>query len=60
VPVIDERYDILVDRRAWFEPTWQSLLRFCQTTAFREHAAALAGYTIDDQFRVHFNAADLG
>ena len=60
VPVIDERYDVLVDRRAWFEPTWQSLLRFCQTTAFREHAADLAGYSIDDQFRVHFNAADQG
>ena len=58
VPVIDERYDILVDRREWFEPTWQSLLRFCQTAAFREHAADLAGYSIDDQFRVHFNAAD--
>jgi molybdate-binding protein len=60
VPVIDERYDILVDRREWFEPTWQSLFRFCQTTAFREHAADLAGYGIDDQFRVHFNAAKPG
>jgi excisionase family DNA binding protein len=60
VPVIDERYDILVDRREWFEPTWQSLFRFCQTTAFREHAADLAGYGIDDLFRVHFNAAEPG
>jgi len=58
VPVIDERYDILVDRRAWFEPTWQSLIRFCQTPEFREHAQVLAGYNIDDQFRIHFNGAD--
>jgi len=57
VPVIDERYDLLVDRREWFEPTWQSLLRFCQTSEFRERLAGLAGYNIDGQFRVHFNGA---
>jgi len=48
----------LVDRREWFEPTWQTLLRFCQTPAFREHAQALAGYDIGDQFRIHFNGAE--
>ncbi|MDH3221588.1 MAG: helix-turn-helix transcriptional regulator [Gammaproteobacteria bacterium] len=58
VPVIDERFDILVDRRAWFEPTWQALIRFCQTPAFREHARVLAGYDIGDQFRIHFNGAE--
>ena len=57
VPVVDERFDILVDRRAWFEPTWQSLLDFCRTDEFREYAAGLAGYDISDQFRVHFNGA---
>lgn len=57
VPVIDERYDILIDRRAWFEPTWQALLAFCRTPAFHEHAAGLAGYNIEQQFKVHFNSA---
>ncbi len=55
VPVVDERFDILVDRRAWFEPTWQSLLEFCRGDEFRDYAAGLAGYDIGGQFRVHFN-----
>lgn len=57
VPVIDERYDILVERREWFSETWQSLLKFCQTPAFHGHARELAGYDIDAQFQVHFNGA---
>ena len=57
VPVIDERYDILIDRREWFSATWQSLLKFCQTPAFQGHAGELAGYDIGAQFQVHFNGA---
>ena len=55
VAVIDERYDILVQRQAWFEPTWQSLVEFCRLPEFSRHAAELAGYDVDGQFRVHFN-----
>ncbi len=57
VPLVDERYDLLVDRRAWFEPTWQALLGFCRGDEFREYAAGLAGYDIGNQFAVHFNGA---
>ena len=56
VAVIDERYDILVQRQAWFEPTWQSLVEFCRLPEFRRYAAELAGYDIDGQFCVHFNS----
>lgn len=56
VPLIDERYDILVERREWFSTTWQSLLKFCQTSTFRDHARELAGYDIEGQFQVHFNS----
>ena len=55
VPVIDEHYDILVDRHAWFEPTWQAFMRFCATPEFAGHARELAGYDIANQFRVRFN-----
>ncbi len=55
VPVIDERFDLLVERRAWFEPPWQTLLEFCRSATFREHAASLDGYAIDGRFRVRFN-----
>ena len=58
VPVIDERYDILVDRRAWFEPTWQDFITFCATAEFTSHAATLAGYDVAARFRVHFNGPD--
>ena len=58
IDVVDERYDILVQRRAWFEPTWQSLLAFCRLPEFRQHATDLAGYNIADQFRVHYNSPD--
>lgn len=56
VAVVDERYDILVQRRAWFEPTWQSLLAFCHQREFRQRAAELAGYDIGAQFRVRYNS----
>ncbi len=55
VPVVDERFDLLVERRAWFEPPWQTLLEFCRSAAFREHAASLTGYDVDGQFEVRFN-----
>jgi len=56
VAVIDERYDILVQRQAWFEPTWQSLVEFCRLPEFERHAAELAGYDVGGRFRVHFNS----
>ena len=55
VPIIRERYDLLVDRRSWFEPPMQAFLRFCETDAFRARAADLAGYDVDGFGRVHFN-----
>lgn len=56
VPVIDERYDILIDRRAWFEPTWQTFAQFCRSQDFEHHARELTGYDIGKRFDVIFNA----
>ncbi len=55
VPIVKERFDILVDRRAWFEPDWQKLLGFCHSTPFRQRAKELAGYNIEKIFTVRFN-----
>ncbi len=55
VPIVDECYDILVARRAWFEPAWQALLGFCRTAEFRDHARQLSGYNIENQFQVRYN-----
>ena len=55
VPIIQERYDLLVDRRAWFEPAWQQFWAFCQTTRFQSHARELTGYGISGLGTVHHN-----
>ncbi len=56
VPVIQERYDLLIDRRAWFEPPLQTLVDFCRSDAFHKRAKALAGYDVSGQFTVQYNA----
>ena len=50
-----ERFDILVDRRAWFEPEMQRLFAFCRTEAFAAKAAELSGYDLTGFGTVHFN-----
>lgn len=57
VPLIHERYDLLVSRRAWFEPAFQALLGFCRQPEFAEKAAELGGYDVSGFGRVHFNSA---
>lgn len=56
IPVIEERYDLLVDRRAWFEPIWQDFMQFCRSEVFENRARELTGYRVDGQFTVHFNS----
>lgn len=55
VPLVRERFDILVDRKAWFDPPLQRLHAFLETDAFRARAAEMAGYDIGGLGRVRFN-----
>jgi len=55
VPIVRERFDLLVDRAAWFDPPLQKLLRFCYSSAFRKKAAELGGYDVSGLGTVHFN-----
>ncbi len=55
VPLIKERFDLLVDRHFWFEPPMQKLLSFCAQKPFRTRAAELGGYNIPNLGHVHFN-----
>jgi len=55
VPLVRERFDLLVDRRAWFEPPLQALAAFCRTQAFADKAADSHGYDVSGFGRVHFN-----
>jgi excisionase family DNA binding protein len=55
-PQIVERFDIVVWRKAYFDPPWQKLMRFCAGETFRERARALGGYDVSQFGAVHFNA----
>jgi len=55
LPQLEERFDLLVWRQAWFEPPFQKLLGFMGSEAFRDKAAKLGGYDISNLGRVHFN-----
>ena len=54
-PLSEERFDLLVDRRAWFEPPMQKLLTFCRSTAFLARAKELDGYDVSQFGTVHYN-----
>lgn len=55
VPLIAERFDILVSRRAYFEPPLQRFVRFLNSRAFADHAATLRGYDVTEAGTVRWN-----
>lgn len=57
VPLLRERYDLLIDRAAWFDPPMQRLVGFCRSPAFQARAAIFSGYDVSGFGTVHFNAA---
>src|SRR5690606_37925769 len=56
LPTKLERFDLVVDRHAWFEPPFQRLLAFCATPAFAAKAEELGGYDLAGHGRVVWNA----
>ncbi len=57
VPIMRERFDLLVERRAWFEPPLQRFFHFCRSPAFTQKAQELKGYDISDLGQIHFNGS---
>ncbi len=55
VPLIEERFDLAVARRSWFEEPFQTFWRFCGTAEFADKARALGGYDLSGLGRVRFN-----
>lgn len=45
-PLVTERFDLLIDRRAYFTPPLQRLMAFARTLAFAEEAARMGGYDL--------------
>lgn len=56
IPLHRERYDLVIGRRDYFEPPFQSLLEFARSPRFMERAADLGGYDISGLGRVVYNA----
>lgn len=54
VPVIRERYDILVFRRTYFLPPFQAFLRFCRGERLAAKAREFGGYDLSGFETVHF------
>jgi putative molybdopterin biosynthesis protein len=54
-PLIVERFDLLVWRKAYFDPPFQKLIRFCASEAFERRAQEFCGYDIREFGTVHFN-----
>ncbi|SHG89458.1 helix-turn-helix transcriptional regulator [Marivita hallyeonensis] len=55
VPLIEERFDLLVSRRAYFEPPMQRFVRFLTSEAFKDHAGAMPGYDVSEAGTVRWN-----
>ena len=56
IPLAHERLDLIVSRRAFFEPPLQRLFEFARSKAFSDYARSLSGYDISELGRVLWNA----
>ncbi len=55
VPVVRERFDLLVWRSEWFEEPFQKFLELCWSDAFAEKVESLDGYNVGNLGLVHYN-----
>ncbi|MDD9718369.1 helix-turn-helix transcriptional regulator [Dinoroseobacter sp. PD6] len=55
VPIVEERFDLLVDRAFYFSDPFQRLLQFASTPAALEKARALGGYDVSELGTVRWN-----
>lgn len=55
VPLVEERYDLVIWRRSVFEPPVQRLLALTRSAEFRERADSLGGYDVSGVGTVHYN-----
>ena len=55
VPLIRERFDLVMERRHYFGPPIQALLAFARAPAFAARAARMGGYGVAETGAVAFN-----
>ena len=57
IPMMRERFDLLVDRWSWFEGPLQTFMAFCRTEAFRKKLGDHPGYDAEGMGTILFNGA---
>lgn len=57
VPLCQERFDLAIWRRAWFDDPLQNLFAFLHSAACAARAAEMGGYDLSGLGRVHHNGA---
>jgi|TARA_R110001592_G_scaffold330696_1_gene612981 putative molybdopterin biosynthesis protein len=57
VPMMRERFDLLIDRWSWFEEPLQVFLEFCRTDEFRKRVGEHPGYDAEGMGTILFNGA---
>ena len=55
VPLLRERYDLLLRRRDYFEPPLAALFAFARTEAFGARAARMGGYDVSGLGTTRYN-----
>lgn len=55
LPLVRERFDLVLRRRDYFEPPVQALLAFARTSAFAERARDMGGYDVSGLGTVRYN-----
>ena len=48
LPLVEERFDLLINRRAYFTEPVQTLLAFARNEPLRRKAASMGGYRLTD------------
>ncbi len=56
VPLHRERFDLVIDRQAYFEPSLQRLFALARSDEFRSKAASLGGYDVSGLGTIRWNA----
>ena len=54
LPLVEERFDLLVDRRAYFSEQVQTLLAFARSEMLEIKAAAMGGYDVSETGKVRW------
>jgi len=57
VPLVNERFDLFIWRKAYFDQPFQKFVKFCARPAFHAKAEDLGGYDISGFGTVHFNGS---